>query len=358
LITDLNAFVEQPEFEIIKMLHLSFTPDRANGEEDGGWLVCIFRLTVVLAALLGLSEHYIVDNGANGENGKGFLWALCENIFGSYASTLAMGMLEKPPPEAGSASPQLFALKGCRLLGTPEVEKQSTIRSIWLKLLSDRATTWVGRDLYMSNVMFKIPGVLAVCSNVKINYSSMDGGITRRTLAVRWPVSFKSAPRGTEERLRHPEQIKESTFYTPERVGGFLAFLMGLANVLLPDGDLLEYHPPQVKEATEEVMATELSALVNEFIEQKLKVADTPLTGVTKTDFLKKLKPALQATPCVVRFVPWCQTHSNPFQDQSDEVLNAEMVERAAALAMVFKRPRGSTPRTQRVLDRAYLTWK
>ena len=209
----------------------------------------------------------------------------------------------------------------------------------------------------MSNVKFKIPGVLSVCSNVKINYSSMDGGITRRTLAVRWPVSFKSAPRGTEGRLRHPEQIKESSFYTPERVGGFLAFLMGLANVLLPDGDLLEYRPPQVKEAIEEVMATELSALVNEFIEQKMRVADTPLAGVTRTDFMKKLKPALQAPHCVLGLVPVVK-HSNPFQAQSDDVLNTEMVERAAALAVVFKCPRGSTLRTQRVLDRAYLAWQ
>ena len=101
LVDRLNSFMQAPHFEIVNMLHNSFTTRRPNGEEYGGWMVLFFRLCVVAAALLGVAEHYCLDNGVDGENGKGFLWAICENVFGTYCATLSIGLLTHDPPEAG-----------------------------------------------------------------------------------------------------------------------------------------------------------------------------------------------------------------------------------------------------------------
>ena len=93
------------------MVHDSFMPMRMDGEAAGGWLALLFRICVITAALLGRSEHYIVDSGVDGENGKGFLWACCEKVFGALASALSLGMLERNPPEAGKATPEVWMLK-------------------------------------------------------------------------------------------------------------------------------------------------------------------------------------------------------------------------------------------------------
>ena len=45
IVTKLNDIVKlmPADFELLKMLHESFTADTDNGESDGGWPVCIWR---------------------------------------------------------------------------------------------------------------------------------------------------------------------------------------------------------------------------------------------------------------------------------------------------------------------------
>ena len=230
-------------------------------------------------------------------------------------------------------------MKGCRLLATPEVEKEATVKSIWLKLLSDRATTWVGRDLYMSNVKFRIPGLLSICSNVKVAYSSVDGGLARRTLAVQWPVSFKSVALHLDERVRHKEDIKQGQFYTDARKAGFITFLTALIRVYFHESNGLDIRPPQVRDAAEEALHLEYTSAIRDFVQERFEAAE-PLQGITKLEFMKKLQTFMLEN---------CESDFRPTQAQ---------MEKASGTVVVFKIPRGSTMRAQRISDRSYLKWK
>ena len=182
-----------------------------------GWAPALMRGPKLHAAAVAVTgaEIYIVDEGPSGNNGKGFMWALVQNVFGSYSELAKDTMLQQPPPRPGSPFPEALAMRGVRILGTPEIEPGNELKAGWLKLLGDSSTTWKARGLFTrTELTFKIPAVLCVSTNTRLNLSSVDGGIRRRQVAFNWPVFFVNNPEGIYQRQR-VEGVKLEKFFTP-----------------------------------------------------------------------------------------------------------------------------------------------
>ena len=77
------------EFELVQMMHSSFTANNADGEAAGGWPVCLWRcFKVAAASMMVVAENFLVDKGLEGNNGKGVLWNMMFNCLGSYAKAV------------------------------------------------------------------------------------------------------------------------------------------------------------------------------------------------------------------------------------------------------------------------------
>jgi hypothetical protein len=162
-------------------------------------------------------------------------------------------LLRTNPAAPNAAAPALLSLRGRRLLGAPEVEANLTIRAGWIKNLSDPTSEWTARGVYgCKELTFRIPALLSICTNTDVDFTRFDGGLRRRLLAVDWPVHFTSSPSNDSERQTHTERIKLRSFYTPERLAGYLYVLTAVARVFQEDGrKVLAFRPVAVKSATE-----------------------------------------------------------------------------------------------------------
>ena len=206
-----------PELVFFKLMHDSFTPrydqqECPSPETYGGWQATVFRTMVALAAGLGCShENSIFDLGEEGDNGKGVLAAATRETFDGYYEELPLATVTKDPPSGNETSPQVYKLQGARFLGTPESEKSIAIKAIWIKLLADNSTRWTARTLYKLDLQFRIPALFALSSNLKVNLTSIDGGVHHRVRLARvlqagaeGPLPASQEPRGSQaQQLLH-----------------------------------------------------------------------------------------------------------------------------------------------------------
>ncbi len=119
LIDGLTTVTDDPECELVKMLHNSFTPNHGTGETEGGWWVTVDRLKTTAAGVTVNHENYMVDEGDSGDNGKGVDWNMRKHVFGDLAAEVPLGVLTAAPPAPGQNNTTLLALKNKRFTGTP-----------------------------------------------------------------------------------------------------------------------------------------------------------------------------------------------------------------------------------------------
>jgi len=129
-----------------------------------------------------------------GKNGKGVWTELLRKLFGSYTANPPLKMLCSVPPGADSPNPGLVALRGRRFLPITEMEATCRLNSGTMKLLRDPASILQARNLYRDVMEFQPIAGIEISSNVKVRFTSMDGGIERSLTALTWPFRFvKSA---------------------------------------------------------------------------------------------------------------------------------------------------------------------
>jgi hypothetical protein len=278
---DLEGAFSTDGHEIIRLLHDAMTPNAEDGEEQGGWPVTVFRgLKMVAAALLADHEVFGNDEGSGG-NGKGFMWDTNVHMWGTYAATLSTSLLSKPPPDASAPSPELWALRGCRMLGTPEVEADLKVRPAMVKCLSDKSTTWWARGLYEDSKAIKIPAMFMVSTNTRMEFTGLDGGIRRRAIGVYWPVSFVDKVENTSQKLK-VDGIKDSTWFTTRRRACYLHAVMAACWVFfVEDGcTKLSRRPAAIALATEALLQSEFTEMAESFLTGKC-IACSPVDAVT-----------------------------------------------------------------------------
>ena len=331
-----------PELVFFKLMHDSFTPrydqqECPSPETYGGWQATVFRTMVALAAGLGCShENSIFDLGEEGDNGKGVLAAATRETFDGYYEELPLATVTKDPPSGNETSPRVYKLQGARFLGTPESEKSIAIKAIWIKLLADNSTRWTARTLYKLDLQFRIPALFALSSNLKVNLTSIDGGVRRRIIGCAWPVSFKLAPKGPFQRVRSPVDLKRSSFYTPAVKAGILHVTMAAFQAFcMEGGGKLELQPKVIKDATLVLLSTEYSEYLAEFLEK----CTEECTGKEGTSKLK-LVGAMRA---------------HILGELGEDKINMDVFHKALGAVCATKVPHGTTEKLMRLSSRRYL---
>jgi hypothetical protein len=286
---------EVPHFQFFSLMHDSFTA-RAQDDECpqpeaiGGWQATVYRaMKAPTAAMTSQHENNIFDLGEEGENGKGVLAFALGSVYDGYYEDLPLSLLKEDPPSGGKVSPDVWKLKGAHFLGTPESERSITIKSIWLKQLADQSTVWKARGLYRDTQSFRIPALWAMSSNIRMQLTSIDGGVRRRLRGCRWPISFKANPEGTFQRPR-VNGLKEGAWYTTAIKAGFIHVALAAYNAFFADGALgLEHMPAVIAQATRVLLVQEYGEYVEEFITKKTAECNGR-DGSTKLQIVTALK--------------------------------------------------------------------
>uniref|UniRef100_A0A6C0DR37 SF3 helicase domain-containing protein n=1 Tax=viral metagenome TaxID=1070528 RepID=A0A6C0DR37_9ZZZZ len=129
-----------------------------------------------------------------GQNGKSVLVNLMSKILGDYKEDAAVSLLTGPPPKAGSATPELMALKGKRYVVMQEPTKGDKINDGTMKLFTSGIDTISGRQLYGTSESFIPQMKLVVCSNIMLEVKTNDHGTWRRIRVVNYKSLFTENP--------------------------------------------------------------------------------------------------------------------------------------------------------------------
>ena len=217
-----------------------------------------------VARLAGLSlvgqqrEHLLPIAYGTGANGKSTYYNALGNALGSYADKLTVAVLVGRGVERGSASPELVALRGLRLVVADEPEAGARLREAHVKALTggDRI---VARPLYGDPVTFEPSHTLTLVTNHRPEVQGSDDGIWRRLLLIPWTVSVPG-----------PEQDQDLPDKLVAEADGVLAW--AVAGCL--DWQRHGLDPPaQVRAATDAYRAE--SDHLAAFIEDECIVSDT-----------------------------------------------------------------------------------
>ena len=275
---DLVALTNLPCFTLMGRLHKSFDVP------DYGWPVTVLRcIKCPAAALCSMATQKSLNDVGDGSNGKGYLATVLEFVFGQYSAQVKEEMLTQPPPSAESPSPELLRLRGVRIASTPEVEGRLKVKSAFIKRFADPTAMWYGRDLYSKRVLaFRMVVMFTVCTNSKLLFSTMDGGVMRRALSFRWPLQFLENPDPNIATQKARDSSMDSEDVIRGLVPGLLYILMAAAKIFCTPGSApLHPLPKAVAASTQAMISDENADLINELF-ASAALTNSPHEAMTK----------------------------------------------------------------------------
>jgi len=289
----LDALMELPEYKGLRVFRRCF----------GTWAETIYRIVKLdSAAFFCAKKEHIINNEGRGGNGKSLHQYFCIQMFGHYSNIVARGLLQSGPPPPGSPCPELVALRGARMLFTPEAEKGKPVSPALLKDLRDPSTLWRARDLYESGkIPFQIPAILDINSNDYVDIASIDGGVRRSLRAVPWVNDLSGAEvvhiktDDIEDALKRgsvkADRVAKTTAMVHPWRPGMLKLWVAAWNVWHRDSDssYVEPTPHLVKEKTDQVLAGGACAdVINSFL-ASLVVVDGGMQASTLHEMTEQL---------------------------------------------------------------------
>lgn len=147
------------------------------------------------------SEEVFVFCFGLGANGKSVLAEIIRSIMGDYARAISADTLTESKRQAGSATPDLFALIGARLALSAETEDGAALAESLIKsMVSGDAMT--GRKLYGDEVQFVPQFKLMMLGNHKPVIRGNDFGIWRRVRLIPFRRTFKAEERDSGLRVK------------------------------------------------------------------------------------------------------------------------------------------------------------
>ncbi|WLI89222.1 phage/plasmid primase, P4 family [Massilia sp. R2A-15] len=139
-------------------------------------------------------EHLFLFCFGHGANGKSVFVELLKHVMGDYARAIASETLSESKRQAGSATPDLAALIGARLVMCSETEDNTALAESLVKSLVSGDSMAV-RQLYAAPVQFTPGFKLIMCGNHKPVVRGNDNGIWRRVRLVPFTRTFSPAER-------------------------------------------------------------------------------------------------------------------------------------------------------------------
>jgi P4 family phage/plasmid primase-like protien len=159
-----------------------------------------YLLKIIGRSLSGVNdEKFYIFTGLSGANGKSTLINFLEYTLGDYTTASDTSLLTNKKAISSSASPDIFRLKGRRLIAFQEPEADDKLNTSIIKSFSG-GDSIISRELYKAPISFKLQGSLFLCCNKipSIN-STGDGGIQRRLRVVEFISRFCDNPKKEHE---------------------------------------------------------------------------------------------------------------------------------------------------------------
>ena len=140
----------------------------------------------------------------DGSNGKSKYMNVLEHAFGEYCSKVSCTLFTGKEGNSSSASPDMMAIKGARLIATQEPNKGDRFNMSKIKSMTgdDKLS---GRRLYGDQEEFTIQAVLTIACNTAPSVSNqLDYGSTRRMEYIPFETTFRYDPKKDDERNIDP----------------------------------------------------------------------------------------------------------------------------------------------------------
>lgn len=169
-----------------------------------------FLMSVLASGLHGIKREQKLDFWTGtGSNGKSVMLDFLSKSLGDYYDSPPILMLTRRRGSSANASPDLFKLKGKRIVSFSEPEFDDTLHMSIVKQLF--GNDWIeARPLFKNPIKFKPQATGLLACNDLPNIPSTDGGTWRRIRALKFKYKFTHNPSGPFERKcdpHLPEQI-------------------------------------------------------------------------------------------------------------------------------------------------------
>lgn len=135
------------------------------------------------------NEQCFVFCYGSGSNGKSVFIEMLKHLLGDYAKAIQPEMLANNQRTAGSATPELAALKGVRLALATETEEGVQLAESLIKSLTG-GDTIVARPLYSSPIEYIPQFKIMLTGNHKPQIRGNDDGIWRRVRLLHFTQKF------------------------------------------------------------------------------------------------------------------------------------------------------------------------
>jgi P4 family phage/plasmid primase-like protien len=166
--------------------------------------------------LLGGNQHQKLHmyNG-KGSNGKSVLMDLMSQVLGEYKTDAPLSLFTQPRQKQGSASPDIVALKGCRLFLMNEPCDGDVLYEGPMKEYTSCVEPLKGRNLFGNYITFIPQGQFIICTNTLLKVKATDHGTWRRINAVEFVSHFCDNPEKDNE--DKPHQFKADSTLVEEK---------------------------------------------------------------------------------------------------------------------------------------------
>jgi P4 family phage/plasmid primase-like protien len=124
-----------------------------------------------------------------GGNGKSKLVDLMSMVLGDYASSLQSTAMTRKRPEAGSANPDIMAIRNKRFIYMAEPDDKEPLNTSRMKQFTGEDDV-EARGLFEEQTKFKITGKIFMLCNAFPAINTMDRGTWRRVQAVPFESKF------------------------------------------------------------------------------------------------------------------------------------------------------------------------
>ena len=209
-----------------------------------------FFFSTIASGLHGISRDQKFDIWiGNGANGKSVTSDFLSQSLGDYFESPQITMLTRKRGASANASPDLYKLKGKRIICYQEPEFDDELHSSMLKQMS--GNDWIeARALFGNPIKFKPQASGFLACNALPKIASTDGGTWRRIRVLEFKSKFISNPKKPNEFKKDPKLIDDIPLYCEAFMSIILHYWKKLSKA-----DFIIKEPKCVKEYTKRYQA-------------------------------------------------------------------------------------------------------
>lgn len=262
--------------------YIPYDPENENVKEIYQFLgqvitnenVLEYLLLILGKSLEGVADESFIIFSGIGSNGKSTLVNFLEMSLNMYCYAPDVALLTEKRKGSGNASPDLFALKGKRMLFFSEPESSDVLKCGVLKQLSG-GDSISARQLFKEPISFKNQGTLILSCNDLPEIKAQDNGLWRRVQLVNFTSKFVDEPKGKNE-FKRDSELKNRMEVWKDYLPGILIHYY---RKYKKEGIII---PSEVLEATKKYKNNE--DIYNNFMIKHLKKTDNRELFVKQSD--------------------------------------------------------------------------